>query len=120
MSTRIGHTAQEIRALVDDYLSTPYGTKDEWLREHNISRWTIGRWKDAVFHGDLERGLIPRQAGPMSVDKWKQARAQTRLETEVARLQARIRELEGTNEALGKAIGLLHDQAARQEPTEEG
>ena len=34
---------------------------------------------------------------------------QIRDETEVARLQARVRELETTNEALGKAIGLLHE-----------
>ena len=34
-------------------------------------------------------------------------------EAEVARLQARVRELEQTNEALGKAIGLLHQERAR-------
>jgi hypothetical protein len=34
---------------------------------------------------------------------------------EVAKLNARVRELEQTNEALGKAIGLLH-QLNEQEP----
>ena len=38
-----------------------------------------------------------------------------RNEAEVARLQARVRELEATNDALGKAIGLLHEMNA-QEP----
>lgn len=36
------------------------------------------------------------------------ARERAAQEAEVARLTARVRELEGTNEALGKAIGLLH------------
>ena len=31
-------------------------------------------------------------------------------EAEVERLQARVRELEAANDALGKAIGLLHDR----------
>ncbi len=32
-----------------------------------------------------------------------------RDEAEIARLQARVRELEASNELLGKAIGLLHE-----------
>lgn len=32
-----------------------------------------------------------------------------RDEAELAQLRARVRELEATNEALGKAIGLLHE-----------
>ena len=36
-------------------------------------------------------------------------------EVEVAKLNERVRELEQTNEALGKAIGLLH-QLSEQEP----
>ncbi|WP_217995920.1 hypothetical protein [Kribbia dieselivorans] len=46
-------------------------------------------------------------------------RAKERAEhaAEVERLTARITELEGTNEALGKAIGLLHELNA-QEPDE--
>ena len=35
-------------------------------------------------------------------------------DAEVARLQARVRELEATNEALGKAIGLLHEMNAHR------
>jgi hypothetical protein len=38
-----------------------------------------------------------------------------RNEADLARLQARVRELEATNEALGKAIGLLHANS-EQEP----
>jgi hypothetical protein len=44
-----------------------------------------------------------------------QAAQQDRDEDELARLRARVGELEATNEALGKAIGLLHAMNA-QEP----
>ncbi len=37
-----------------------------------------------------------------------QAARQAREAAELARLRARVGELEATNEALGKAIGLLH------------
>jgi hypothetical protein len=37
-----------------------------------------------------------------------------RHEAELARLQARVRELEETNEALGKAIGLLHARSEEE------
>jgi hypothetical protein len=37
-----------------------------------------------------------------------------RHEAELARLQARVRELEQTNEALGKAIGLLHARSEEE------
>ena len=43
------------------------------------------------------------------------ARERAAQEAEVARLTARVRELEQTNETLGKAIGLLH-QMSEQEP----
>ncbi|MGB3354939.1 MAG: hypothetical protein WBB00_19485 [Mycobacterium sp.] len=45
------------------------------------------------------------------------AARQARDEAELARLRARVGELEATNEVLGKAIGLLHERNA-QEPDE--
>ncbi|WP_235632101.1 hypothetical protein [Mycolicibacterium rutilum] len=45
------------------------------------------------------------------------AAKQDRDEAELAHLRERVRELEATNEALGKAIGLLHAMNA-QEPDE--
>lgn len=72
-----------------------------------------------MFAGDLDRGLIPREGSGMTVPPakrtaWIQAQAakQERDEAERARLQARVRELEAANEALGKAIGLLHAMSA--------
>jgi hypothetical protein len=43
-----------------------------------------------------------------------QAAKQDREEDELARLRARVGELEATNEALGKAIGLLHAMSAEE------
>jgi hypothetical protein len=42
------------------------------------------------------------------------AAQQDRDEAELARLRARVGELEATNEALGKAIGLLHAMNAEE------
>ena len=44
-------------------------------------------------------------------------RTGSRKQAEVTRLTARVRELEDTNEALGKAIGLLHAMS-EHEPAE--
>ncbi|WP_235622014.1 hypothetical protein [Mycolicibacterium austroafricanum] len=42
------------------------------------------------------------------------AAKQDRDEAELAELRQRVRELEATNEALGKAIGLLHTMNAHE------
>jgi hypothetical protein len=74
-----------------------------------------------VFAGDLDRGLIPREGGDMTVPPAKRkalakadAVKQDRDADELARLRARVGELEATNEALGKAIGLLHAMNAEE------
>jgi hypothetical protein len=79
----------------------------------------LRRWEATVFAGDLDRGLIPREGIGLSVPPTKrtalaQMAKQDRDEAELARLQARVRELEATNEALGKAIGLLHAMNAEE------
>ena len=117
-----GFTAAEIRELVHEYQVQPHGQKTPWLAARGVSYKRMRRWRDAVFEGDLDRGLIPREGSPMTVPPSKRtalekARARERAaqEAEVARLSARVRELEDTNEALGKAIGLLHSMN-EQEP----
>jgi transposase-like protein len=82
------------------------------------------RWRDAVFEGDLDRGLIPREGSFVTIPPSKRtalekARARERAAqaAEVTRLTARVRELEDTNDALGKAIGLLHAMS-EHEPAE--
>ena len=124
MSISPGFTTEQIREFVHRYELTPHGQKAVWLAHQGVSYDRLRRWRSAVFDGDLDRGLIPREGGVVTVPPEKRtgierqrARERAAQEAEVARLTARVRELEQTNEALGKAIGLLH-QMSEQEPTE--
>jgi len=117
-----GFTAVEIRERVHEYQLLRHGQKGSWLAERGISPERMRRWRNAVYEGDLDRGLVPRDGGAMTVPPGRRtalekARAAERAaqEAEVARLTARVQELEQTNEALGKAIGLLHALSG-QEP----
>ena len=122
MSISAGFTAEEIREFVLEYQALPQGRKGPWLVERGVRYERLRRWRDAVFEGDLDRALIPREGSPMTLPQSNRtsiarARAAERAahDAEVAKLNARVRELEQTNEALGKAIGLLH-QMSEQEP----
>jgi hypothetical protein len=102
---------------VVEYQLVPHGQKGPWLAARGVSNRQFRRWQAAVFDGDLDRGLIPREARAMTIPPAKRralAKAedakQARDDAELARLQARVRELEAVNEALGKAIGLLHER----------
>lgn len=124
MSISPGFTAAEIRVLVHEYDGLAYGQKTPWLVERELSRHRLARWRGAVYVGDLDRGLIPREGSYMTIPPGKRsalekARAaeQARHAAEVAELTARVRELQGSNDALGKAIGLLHS-LSEEEPAE--
>ena len=115
MSISAGFTVEEIRRFVHEYQVQPHGQKGRWLAASGVPLSRLRRWRVAVFEGDLDRGLIPREGSPMTVSpgarnavELARAREREAHEAEVARLNERIRELEGTNDALGKAIGLLH------------
>ena len=115
MAVGVGFTVEEIREFVHEYQVRPYGQKRLWLAAQGVSVGRFRRWQAMVFEGDVDRGLVPRDGVGMSVPSGKRtalekARAAERAAhaAEVAKLSARIRELEGTNDALGKAIGLLH------------
>ena len=122
MSASAGWTAEAIREFVHQYEIQPYGSKTAWLAGQGVSYERLQRWRLAVFEGDLDRGLVPRKGGPMTMTPG-QRRALERQrdkeraehEAEVAKLNARVEELEAVNDALGKAIGLLH-QLGEQEP----
>ncbi len=110
-----GFTAEEIREFVHEYQVQPYGGKGAWLVGRGVSYDRFRRWRAAVFEGDLDRGLIPREGSGVTVSSaartaLERRRAEERAahDAEVARLTTRVRELEQANEALGKAIGLLH------------
>lgn len=119
-----GFTVAEIREFVHEYQVQPHGAKGAWLAARDVPYDRLRRWRDTVFEGDLDRGLIPREGSAMTVPPsertaLEKARARERAaqEAEVAKLSARVRELEDTNAALGKAIGLLHAMN-EQEPAE--
>lgn len=122
MSITPGFTTAEIRELVAEYQLVPHGQKGVWCSVRGLPGPRMRRWQAAVFAGDLDRGLVPREGGVMSVPPGKRtaferARAaeQAAHEVEVAKLHARVEELEETNTVLGKAIGLLHAMS-EQEP----
>ena len=115
MSLTPGFTAAEIREFVHEYQQVPYGRKGVWLLTRDFSYDTLRKWRRTVFEGDLDRGLIPRDGSQMTIPPdrrtaLEKARAAERAAytAEVAKLSGRVRELEETNTALGKAIGLLH------------
>lgn len=119
MSISPGFTSAEIREFVVEYHLLPHGRKGAWRAAQGVSIRQLRRWEATVFAGDLDRGLIPREGSGMTVPPAKrsalvqaQAAKRERDEAELARLQARVGELEATNEALGKAIGLLHAMSA--------
>jgi hypothetical protein len=123
MSINPGLTADEIRQFVHEYYVLPQGQKAAWLREQGVSRDRFRRWSSSVFEGDLDRGLIPREGSVMTISRGERSaleriRAAERIqhETDIAKLNARIRELEDVSAALGKAIGLLHSRN-EQEPS---
>jgi hypothetical protein len=115
VSIILGRTVEEVRELVHEYELVRHGHKGAWLAGRGLKADWIRRWRNAVYEGDLDRGLIPREGSPMTVPPRRRtalekARAAERAaqEAELAKLNARVRELEETNAALGKAIGLLH------------
>jgi hypothetical protein len=122
MTISAGFTAEQIRDFVREYEVQPYGRKTSWLAGQDVSYDQLRRWRLAVFEGDLDRGLIPRHGSAMTIPpsqrtglERQRAKERAAHEAEVARLNARVKELEDTNAALGKAIGLLH-QMSEQEP----
>jgi hypothetical protein len=121
MSISPGFTSAEIREFVVEYHLLPHGQKGMWRAAQGVSVRQLKRWEAAVFAGDLDRGLIPREGMGVTVPPAKRAAVamaaaakKDREDDELARLRARVGELEATNEALGKAIGLLHAMNAEE------
>jgi hypothetical protein len=115
MSITPGFTSAEIVELVMHYQSVPHGQKTEWLAKSGVSSRTFRRWRVSVLAGDVHRGLIPRDGSQMTIPpdeptplEIMRAADRAAHDAEVTKLNSRVRELEETNTALGKAIGLLH------------
>lgn len=122
-----GFSAEEKAVLVAEYFAVERGRKGEWLAGVGITSQTMSRWRRGYFFGDLERSLIPRDTESMSVSdgaRLQQLQRQLALEQQARaadqeRHAAEIDRLNKVNDALGKAIGLLHDHGGRPEPTDE-
>lgn len=118
MSVAAGFTAAEIVEFVYEYERQPHGLKSSWLVDQGITSHRLKRWRRAVYDGDLERQLIPREGEAMISPTERTALAKKRQadqrEAEFERLQAQVRELKQVNEALGKAIGLLHARSEHE------
>ena len=116
MSFSPGYTTDEIRAYVFEYQGQPYGTKKIWLEQQSLTWSLMRRWTTAVFEGELDRGLVPRESSGMaSIPRQRRELVERSLsaqqkahDAERDELNERIRSLEASNTALGKAIGLLH------------
>lgn len=105
-----GFTAVEKRGFVLEYLDLPHGTKAKWLAEQQFSPNTFKHWRLAYLGGSLDHGLVPRNAETVTNSGHRLRQLERDLELKQAELE-RIREqndkLQATNEALGKAIGLM-------------
>jgi hypothetical protein len=117
-----GYSADEIREIVYLYYLQPHGMKGAWIAQQPFSERQLRKWRSMLVAGDLDRNLVPRDHGPMNSGEFaafERARAKEQADhkKEVERLKARIRELEGTNDALGKAIGLLHELSVQEPDT---
>ena len=120
-------TAAEKASMVAEYLVMPHSQKARWRAEHGVKTYSLTRWKKAYSFGDPERSLVPRDTDGMSVSDGARVRLleleleaeRSAREQDTARLQDEIERLQGVNDALGKAIGLLHDRDGRPEPTDE-
>ncbi|MGC5627583.1 hypothetical protein ACPYO6_15105 [Georgenia sp. Z1344] len=121
-------TPQEKAEFVAEYLVVEHGQKLAWLAERGIDSRTMSRWRKAFFFGDLDAELIPRDTSLMDVAggaKFKQLEVQLAAEKAAREADRRehaaeIERLQEVNDALGKAIGLLHDRAGeQQEPKDE-
>lgn len=124
MTVSVGYSAEEIGDFVRAYESQPYGTKLSWLADQGVSHGRLRRWTEAVHFGDVLRGMVPRDdvhvsesQGIRRLQSKAVAAERAAHAAQLAALQARVNELEAVNDALGKAIGLLH-QMSEQEPDE--
>lgn len=125
-------SALEKEALVLEFEDLPHGAKRKWLVEKGIGREAMRAWRAGLFFGDVSRNMIPRDTAGMELSDGARFKAlreevemlraaresdQRRHEEELARQRAEVERLSSANEALGKAIGLLHVLNDRQEPT---
>jgi transposase len=117
-------TAEQKRAIVEEYESTPWGAKGGVLRRHNIPHKRLALWVSYRDAGILDTGR--RSNG------WQARMTPPGESAEIGRLRAQVRRLErelekshrdrvvaeAAAEALGKASALLQSLLQSADSTE--
>lgn len=97
-------SVDERREHVMAYLERPYGMKGAYLDEHQISPKAMSRWRAALADGDLGLDQVPRKTGTMKYEDVAEIR---RLKTEIARLEAELKDARGQRETMARAADAL-------------
>jgi transposase len=115
-------TAEEKRAIVEEYESAPHGSKGAVLRQHRLSFEQLARFATYRDLGILETGWR-KELGIRMTPKAESAEI-GRLRAEVNRLQAQVDQAhrdrlvaEAAVETLGKASALLQAMLQSADPT---
>lgn len=111
----LAFTTDEKREFVLDYLQQRHGSKTAWLQDKPFSLRQLARWRSAYLHGDLDRDLVPRKtrgmtSHPARLEDLEKLLTQQQREhdAQLAELHEENSSLRAANDALGKAIGLMH------------
>ena len=67
MSISAGFSGERSAEFVLNITGLPYGQKGPWLAAQGVLYHRLRRWRAAVFEGDLDRGLIPREGSRMTI-----------------------------------------------------
>lgn len=123
MTLSAGYSNEQIIEIVESYMRLPWGQKGRWLAEQSISQGVFRRWRLTYEAGTIDVGLVPRYVrGMVTKDNGVStrtmqdglARQRAEYEGQIAQLQERIEALQAGNEALGKAIGFLRENAGQE------
>lgn len=123
MST-VGVARAEIREYVHQYNFQPHGTRTVRLTQQPVARAQFYRWNRILLEDDLDRNLVQRDHETMNATPsqrsalgFTRTKEHPEQQAKLAALRENVRQLEGTYEALRKAIRLSHTLNA-QEPAE--
>lgn len=119
-------TAEEKRAILEEYETAPHGSKGGVLRRHQLRVEQVARWSTYRDLGILDTGF--RKGMRMRMTPKAESAEINRLRGEVRRLQAQVDQAqrdrlvaEAAAETLGKASALLQamlqSAAPRSEPS---
>ena len=121
MPRRRTWTPDQKRAIVEEYVAAPWGTKGSVLRRHQVTSGAVADWATRRDHGRLD---VARSGGVLRQLTSQAENAEiVRLRSEVRRLEAerdqarKDREVaEAAVEVLGKASALLQQALRSAEP----